>query len=231
MPPIEWDKYGLSNEQIGEIQGTIDTDIASLKAKNDQLLVKQKQMQELRDENLRAAHAMNEELDELRAFKATIEAQSEPKGKPSEADQRHALEMKQLTQKLEKASSELQAISDKYRNESLANAMNNAMTGVNVKPVYRDAVAALFRGRVEWLDDTPVIDGVPLKESIEAWAATDTGKAFVAAADNSGAGSQGAAHRGNGATNIKSVKDFQSPGERVRFMREHPEQYQRLRRD
>ena len=73
-------------------------------------------------------------------------------------------------------------------------ALNQALQESNVSPEMQKAVRAMFNPqvKVEFEGDEPVvtIDDLPVVEKIKAWAATDEGKYFVKAPENSGGGAR-----------------------------------------
>lgn len=94
-------------------------------------------------------------------------------------------------------------------------AISTAMDDVRVKPEYRKAVRAMHRDeiKVEYdpdEEDAPPIvtmNGLPIKEAMTQWAATDEGKAFVSDG-NSGGGSEGGSRRGASKNPWKAGTDF-----------------------
>lgn len=105
--------------------------------------------------------------------------------------------------------------------------LTNALTKAGVKPEYLDATKALLREKTALKENggkyEAQIGDKPLSDYIGEWAATDSGKAFIAAPQNTGGGATGGGSSGG----QKSFKDM-SEIERNTLYRENPQLFQQM---
>jgi len=101
---------------------------------------------------------------------------------------------KESDTKIAAATAETEKYKTKLTKVVSESALNNALQECNVAPEMVKPVRAMFgqQVKVEFEGDEPVVtlDGLPVSEKVKAWAATEEGKHFVRAADNSGGGSR-----------------------------------------
>jgi hypothetical protein len=172
----------MSDNQIAELKQQMD----DLKAANDALAEKNREL--LGETKKAKARAKAAEVDpeEHAELKHQLEALQSDYSKLQKKAQ---TDMEKLTQQLSQKD-------DTLRGVLVDNGLQSAMAEVNVKPELRPAVLALLKGQAQLKEADggsyeALMGDKPLVEGVKEWAASDAGKAFVAAPDNSGGGAAG----------------------------------------
>jgi len=98
----------------------------------------------------------------------------------------------------------------------VSRALKDAMTEHKIAPQFHEAVEAMFAGKAtikaDGSEKVVMLGDKPLGDALKEFAASDNGKHFVAAANNSGGGSQGNRERtGSGKQMTRSSFDALSP--------------------
>lgn len=160
--------------------------------------------------------------DEYRRLQEQIQELST--GKSNDADAAR----KQLEQRyqadLEKERKERESAKRELRDLVVETQLSSHLAAVNVAGPYMDAVKALFRSQVQVIEDENdrqvVIGSKPLADHIAEWAKSDSGKAFVAAPQNSGGGAGPRGTSGGGAA-IRSKSDLKDAKAKAEYIAEH----------
>ncbi|HEX4918054.1 MAG TPA: hypothetical protein VFV43_09180 [Limnobacter sp.] len=167
------------------------------------------------------AKARGAEIDpaEYEQLKSDLE---ETKSALSKAEKTYKAEIEKLTKNLGEKDGALQ----KYL---IDGGLTDALAKAGVAPQFMDAAKALLRQQAAIKADDSGLQAVlgdkPMMDAIKEWAASDTGKHFVAAPRNSGGGAAGSQ---NGGTQ-KPFKDMTSE-ERTTLYRTNPAQYEALKK-
>ena len=175
------------------LQKIIDTETAGLKAKNDELLGKQKKQ----GDDLKAIQT---QLDEIKAAKEAAEEEAANKSGDvtkvkEQLEAKHAKEMKALNDAIAAKDGSLHKL-------LVDNGLTEALTKAGVAPQYLDAAKALIqannKAEITEIDGKTVakFGDKEITEFVTGWAQGDNGKHFVAAPVNGGGG--GKATHGTG---------------------------------
>ena len=173
--------------------------------------------QDLADQIAGGLKSKNTELlDEVKKLKTTysgidLEEYNTLKAKAKDQQLEGVKDAKELRQRLEQEyTPKLTALEQRaldaengLKSYKIQNDLTQALVGVNIHPDLLEAARTLLMGKhqVDITDSGAVLDGLPVKQFIEKWAAND-GKAFLAAPANSGGGAKG----GNGSGAAKTIK-------------------------
>jgi len=99
----------------------------------------------------------------------------------------------QFNTKMAESTAKLEAANKRANSLHSENALMTALTEANVAKPMINAVKSMFKDqiKVEYEGDEAIvtIDSLPVMDKIKAWAGTEEGKYFVAAAGNGGGGS------------------------------------------
>jgi hypothetical protein len=168
-----------SEEFKAAVAEAIDEAVSGLKAKNNELIAKNKKLQQGATIDPADLEAVERERDE---WKAKAQA-AEKAAKKAETDRDAAV----------KARSDIDsAYSNTLRDAALAEAL--AKAGVT-NPVHQKAAKALLKDAVQVVDEngSRVVKAgdKALADHITEWAGSDEGKHFVTAPDTQGSGSHG----------------------------------------
>ena len=189
-----------------------------LEAKNKELLAEKKAAQEKAKEAESTLAELAEKVDVLETAAADASGDAETIRKKAEENAAKAIA------KAEAERDAAKAIADRA---VIDTGIESALTAANIAPQYRHAVAAMYRSDNEIsigeVDGKPaaVIDGKSLHESFAEWSQSDEGKAFVAAADNSGTGASGANGTGQRPDPSKKPVSTWTPAEKAAYSGEH----------
>jgi hypothetical protein len=172
-----------------EIQAAIDAavDLATsgLKTKNQELLDKNKKLMKGQEIDPQTVVDLEAQIDKLQTELSTSQKLAKETGKSLETLQNELKAETGFTQKL-----------------LIDNGLTDELVRNGVAPQYLAATKALFAGQAQIVaeGDTRIakIGDKAVSDFVKEWAASDDGKHFVKAPENSGGGSQGS---GNGTTN------------------------------
>ena len=172
-----------------EIQAAIDAavDLATsgLKTKNQELLDKNKKLMKGQEIDPQTVVDLEAQVDKLQAELVTSQKSAKETGKSLETLQTQLKAETGFTQKL-----------------LIDNGLTDELVKNGVAPQFLAATKAMFSSQAQIVaeGDTRVakIGEKSVSDFVKEWAASDDGKHFVKAPENSGGGSQGS---GNGTTN------------------------------
>ncbi len=168
---------------------------------------------------LKNTRAQNKEIDAEKYFAMQDEVET-LKQENDKLSKMYKTDTERLTKGLNEKESYLQKL-------VVDDGLTNALTKAGVKTDYLEAAKALMREKTAIRQNEGKyeahIGDKPLNDYITEWAATDSGKPFIAAQQNTGGGASGGG-TGGGA---KSFKDM-SEGERNTLYRENPQLFQQM---
>jgi hypothetical protein len=172
-----------------EVQAAIDAAVeaatSGLKTKNQELLDKNKKLMK------------GQEIDPQTVV--DLEAQVDKLQGELSASQKSA---KESVKTLETLQGQLKAETGFTQKLLIDNGLTDELVKNGVAPQFLPAVKAMFAGQAQIVAEgdtrTAKIGDKSVSDFVKAWAASDDGKHFVKAPENSGGGSQGS---GNGTTN------------------------------
>jgi uncharacterized membrane-anchored protein YjiN (DUF445 family) len=165
------------------IKDAVAKEVEGLKAKNSELLGKLNEAKGY-SEKLGEAEIKLKEIEEerLRASESWTELEARLRNEAAEKEAALKAERENLTS----------TIVEKEVVSSLAKA--------NVAPHFMDAAMALLKTQVKYADGKVVVGDKALPDYVSEWAASDTGKHFVAAPANKGGGAPGGSGSGTAKT-------------------------------
>lgn len=193
-----------------EAQKAADQIASGLKAKNTELLDEVKK--------LKSTYS-GVDLEEYNALKAKQKEQ-QFEGVKDAKELRARLEA-EYTPKLTEAEKKAQEAEGRLKTYMIKNDLTQALVSVNIHPELLEAALTVIMGKreVDITDSGAVVDGLPVKQYIEKWAAAE-GKAFIGAPANNGGGARG----GNGGGAAKTIKradfDAASQADRAKYAKE-----------
>lgn len=197
----------------------LQAEVGNLKESNEALASKNSEL--LKELKVFKAKAKGAEIDpaEHEQLKAELE---EARTALAKTEKTYKAEIDKLTKSVTDKDSALQ----KYL---IDGGLTDALAKAGVAPQFMDAAKALLRSQAGIKADETgyqaVLGEKSIAEAVKEWAASDTGKHFVAAPRNSGGGAAGSQ---NGGTQ-KAFKDMTSE-ERVTLFRTNPAQYEALKK-
>jgi hypothetical protein len=163
--------------------------VAGLKAKNAELIAKNKRLSQGAQIDPADLEAVERERDEW-------------KGKAQAAEKL----AKKATADLEAANARANEIDGAFKGSVRDAALTEALVKAGVAPQFMGAAKAMFASAAEVVDDNGtrkvMVAGKALADHITEWAASDEGKHFVAAPEHSGGGS----HGGRGSNQVDTGK-------------------------
>ena len=175
-----------SQEVKDAIAAAVEEATSGLKAKNQELLGKLKKAQQGAQIEPAELEAVERERDQLKAELSKAQKEASKFAKDVEALTKQVQEAEGFTSKL---------LVDNGLSDALAKA------GVT-NPVHQKAVKAMLAGQVQIAAEgdarIPKIGDKALADYVKEWAASDEGKHFVSAPDNSGGGA------GNGGRHVET---------------------------
>lgn len=153
-------------------------------------------------------------LRELEGKQAEYEAAQVAK---DNEDAKKRGEFEKLEQSLKAENAELKT---KYEKLAINISLKSEFAKHNVAPPYLEAVTELFNAKGITLDknNNALIGNVALGEAIADWAKSDAGKAFIAAPDSAGGGSNGSGTAVGKQTMKRSAFDALSPHDKAAAM-------------
>lgn len=201
----------MDDKQIEALRAEVEEaklSIEALTAKNRELIMSNKKLKSQTSEvDSEKYFAMQDELETL-------------KHEHDKLNKLYNTETERLSKGLSEKDSYLQKL-------IVDDGLTNALTKAGVKPEYLDATKALLREKTALKENggkyEALIDNKALSDYIGEWAATDSGKAFIAAPQNTGGGATGGGSSGG----QKSFKEM-SEGERNTLYRENPQLFEQM---
>ncbi len=180
---------GEAMEITPEIQAAIDAAVEAatggLKTKNQELLDKNKKLMKGQEIDPQTVVDLEAQVDKLQAELVTSQKSAKETGKSLETLQTQLKAETGFTQKL-----------------LIDNGLTDELVKNGVAPQFLAATKAMFAGQAQIVAEgdtrTAKIGDKSVSDFVKEWAASDDGKHFVKAPENSGGGSQGS---GNGTTN------------------------------
>jgi hypothetical protein len=200
----------LNNPEIKTVLDTKAQEIAEqiaggLKAKNTELLDEVKKLKSTYN---------GVDLEEYKTLKEKAKEQ-QFEGVKDAKELRQRLEA-EYTPKLTEAQKRAEEAERGLKAYKIENELTQTLIAANIHPELLEAARMIIVGKrqVDLTDSGAVVDGLPIKQFVEKWAATD-GKPYIAAPVNSGGGAKGGS--GGAAKTIKrSEFDAMSQGERAK---------------
>ena len=168
-----------------EIQAIIDAEKSALQAKNQELIDKNKKLMKGQEIDPQTVVDLEAQIDKLQADFSVSQKSAKESVKTLETLQGQLKAETGFTQKL-----------------LIDNGLTDELVKNGVAPQFLPAVKAMFAGQAQIVAEgdtrTAKIGDKSVSDFVKEWAASDDGKHFVKAPENSGGGSQGS---GNGTNN------------------------------
>ena len=192
-----------------QIKEAVEKETDGLKKKNDELLSELKGERDKRKELEQQAQEKEQQAAEKDGDIEKVKEQYE----------------KKLEQERNKLNEQVENYKSQVHKMVVDQGLQSALSQAGVAPHYQEAAHHLIKGKhqieIEESNNGPAakVDGKPLQDFISEWSQSDTGKNFVAAANNSGGGAQGANGAGGasgGQTMTRSQFDQLSHAERAK---------------
>ena len=165
-----------------EIQAIIDAEKSALQAKNQELIDKNKKLMKGQEIDPQTVVDLEAQIDKLQSDLAVSQKSAKESVKTLETLQGQLKAETGFTQKL-----------------LIDNGLTDELVKNGVAPQFLPAVKAMFAGQAQIVAEgdtrTAKIGDKSVSDFVKEWAASDDGKHFVKAPENSGGGSQGS---GNG---------------------------------
>jgi hypothetical protein len=169
----------IPDEQKQKLISEYEADVTGLKNKNSELLGSVK--------NYKTKLSEFEGVD--------VEVFKELKTKAEEHEQAKMLEEKRYTELLAKHEETNKSLQEKIailNNEKKTNFLTSELVKAGVKPELLEIAKGHFNSKAELRDNGEVvIDGLDATEFMKTWIESDTGKQFIKAPANNGAGQTG----------------------------------------
>lgn len=213
-------KKALEGDDAEEAVNKIIDDIKDpLVKKNEELLAETKDAK-------KELKSLTDRLDALEAEKS--EAEENAAVKEGDIEKVKAQLEEKHKKEVDKLQAENEGLKGQLNNVVINDGLTAALIKANIAPQHMDAVKALiktnYKGEIGDDDGKPFakFDGKKVEEFVTDWAASDVGKHYVAADQNSGGGSSGAngsasGGNGSGKTMPRSEFDKLSPKEQSDF--------------
>ena len=180
-----------------------------LKNKNTELMGKLKKSKEQKDE-------LSTRLDDLEL--KSIEGEDGEARKSGDVEKQIQIavakkdkELKALKEELDDYSQKLTASDTMLRNKIIKEGLSDALIENNIAKQHYKAISALLKSEYDiGISDAegdlkPVVGDVPLNQVVKEWSQGDTGKQYVAAANNNGGGAKGSGGTANGGIDISNL--------------------------
>ena len=174
----------ITPEVQAAIDAAVETATSGLKTKNQELLDKNKKLMKGQEIDPQTVVDLEAQIDKLQSDLAV----SQKSGKES-------------VKTLETLQGQLKAETGFTQKLLIDNGLTDELVKNGVAPQFLPAVKAMFAGQAQIVAEgdtrTAKIGDKSVSDFVKEWAASDDGKHFVKAPENSGGGSQGS---GNGTT-------------------------------
>ena len=175
----------ITPEIQAAIDAAVDAATGGLKTKNQELLDKNKKLMKGQEIDPQTVVDLEAQVDKLQAELVTSQKSAKETGKSLETLQTQLKAETRFTQKL-----------------LIDNGLTDELVKNGVAPQFLAATKAMFSSQAQIVAEgdtrTAKIGDKSVSDFVKEWAASDDGKHFVKAPENSGGGSQGS---GNGTTN------------------------------
>ena len=175
----------ITPEVQAAIDAAVETATSGLKTKNQELLDKNKKLMKGQEIDPQTVVDLEAQIDKLQSDLAVSQKSAKESVKTLETLQGQLKAETGFTQKL-----------------LIDNGLTDELVKNGVAPQFLPAVKAMFAGQAQIVAEgdtrTAKIGDKSVSDFVKEWAASDDGKHFVKAPENSGGGSQGS---GNGTTN------------------------------
>ena len=175
----------ITPEIQAAIDAAVDAATGGLKTKNQELLDKNKKLMKGQEIDPQTVVDLEAQVDKLQAELVTSQKSAKETGKSLETLQTQLKTETGFTQKL-----------------LIDNGLTDELVKNGVAPQFLAATKAMFSSQAQIVAEgdtrTAKIGDKLVSDFVKEWAASDDGKHFVKAPENSGGGSQGS---GNGTTN------------------------------
>ena len=175
----------ITPEIQAAIDAAVDAATGGLKTKNQELLDKNKKLMKGQEIDPQTVVDLEAQVDKLQAELVTSQKSAKETGKSLETLQTQLKAETGFTQKL-----------------LIDNGLTDELVKNGVAPQFLAATKAMFSSQAQIVAEgdtrTAKIGDKSVSDFVKEWAASDDGKHFVKAPENSGGGSQGS---GNGTTN------------------------------
>lgn len=191
----------------------------------------------LKDEKLKAQQEKEKLEKELEQLKQSLELgkqkQAEDNGNIDELKQLHQAEIESLTKKhngeLKKLTELNESQAKQLHDVIVVGGVTEALTKAGVMPEFFDAAKALLlQNKAEIVEGKPMLGGKLLDDTVNEWAASDTGKHFIKASGNSGGGATPSNSSGEKVNNpwAKDTFNLTKQGELMKNNPELAQQFQ-----
>jgi hypothetical protein len=174
----------ITPEVQAAIDAAVETATSGLKTKNQELLDKNKKLMKGQEIDPQTVVDLEAQIDKLQSDLAVSQKSAKESVKALETLQTQLKAETGFTQKL-----------------LIDNGLTDELVKNGVAPQFLPAVKAMFAGQAQIVAEgdtrTAKIGDKSVSDFVKEWAASDDGKHFVKAPENSGGGSQGS---GNGTT-------------------------------
>ena len=175
----------ITPEVQAAIDAAVETTTSGLKTKNQELLDKNKKLMKGQEIDPQTVVDLEAQIDKLQADLSVSQKSAKESVKTLETLQGQLKAETGFTQKL-----------------LIDNGLTDELVKNGVAPQFLPAVKAMFAGQAQIVAEgdtrTAKIGDKSVSDFVKEWAASDDGKHFVKAPENSGGGSQGS---GNGTNN------------------------------
>ena len=176
-----------------EIQAIIDAEKSALQAKNQELIDKNKKLMKGQEIDPQTVVDLEAQIDKLQADLSVSQKSAKESVKTLETLQGQLKAETGFTQKL-----------------LIDNGLTDELVKNGVAPQFLPAVKAMFAGQAQIVAEgdtrTAKIGDKSVSDFVKEWAASDDGKHFVKAPENSGGGSQGSGNGTNQQIPLTSVQ-------------------------
>ena len=189
-----------------------NTRAAGLTTKNDELINKNKQINELLSTKGELTAAEKEQLKELQEFKSNTDLSAAEEAKKYEDaktlyQQNHQISLDSINEANKKALEESNGKADSYESQlkeiKVDQAITNELVKLEVSKELLDMAHASIAQQAKFVDGKAMIGEKSLSDFMTEWAVSPAGKAARLAPNNSGGGSNGS---GNNNTSNNSNK-------------------------
>ena len=197
-------KHELSDEIKALLTADVNAATDGLSGKNTELLGK------LSDkDNLTAAE--KEKLIQLETFKTNADIASAKAAEDWQAAS--DLQAKSWADKDLAKDERITNYENSERTRLITDGIRSELTGLKVNPLHSDTVTSFFESKSKVVDGKAMIGDQTQSEFINAWAATDSGKASLLAHSNTGGDGQGGSNQSGQPAVNQAALDAEKKGD------------------